>query len=82
MDEDLLAFDKQRLDLVVNRVPNRTTQQHDPCDQRPPPRTDGRLRMQRDEREAVMLEQEPTRPILEDVTRADPRYAYFACLIG
>ena len=53
---------------VINRVPNRTAQQHDPCDKRPPPRTDGRLRVQRDQGEAPMLEQELTRPILEDVS--------------
>jgi hypothetical protein len=81
MDEDLFALDEQRLDLVVNRVPNSTPQQYDTCDKRPPPRTDGRLRVLRDQGKALMLEHEPTRSVLEDVTPTDPRHAQLADLI-
>jgi hypothetical protein len=81
MHEDFFGLDEQWLDLVVNRVPNRKPQQRDPCDKRPPPRTDGRLRVECDQGQALMLEQEPARSILEDVTPADPRYAQLAGLI-
>ena len=75
MDENLFTLDEQRLDLVVNRVPNGTPQQHDARGKRPPARTDGRLRMQRHQGEVLMLEQQPSRPVLEDITPADPRHA-------
>ena len=58
-DKQLFTLGKPRLDLVMNGLPNRTPQQRHMCDKPPRPGPDRSLRMQRNECEAVVLEQEP-----------------------
>ena len=65
---------EQRLDLLVNHVPNRTPQQYGAYDKPPRRGSDCGLRVQRDKGETLMLEQEPARPVLQNVTSADPRH--------
>src|SRR6476646_11624253 len=82
LDDQLLALGEQRFDLVVNHVPNGTPQQDDSRDKPSPHGSNCGPRAERNKREVLMLEHEPARPVLQNVTSADPRPAQLAGLIA
>src|SRR5204862_3483793 len=79
LDQQLFALDEQRVDLFVNRIAD-STPQRDRTYHQPRCRRNRGLGMQRHEFEVAMLEQQPARSVLQDVTPADPGYAQFAGL--